>query len=98
MARELLPEWIQQFWTDSPTEYTRQDIFHLEPDSEVAVFLKYLMLNGFATLTIKVNGANLGTFNGSEPTEIDISVPVITYGTEMPNGGNPGDFYMRYLT
>lgn len=36
-----------QFWRGSPTAYTRDDIFHLEPLSENAVFLKYLaLLNG----------------------------------------------------
>lgn len=45
MSKEKVPDFILKFWRDSPTEYTRDDIFHLEPMSENAVFLKYIALN-----------------------------------------------------
>ncbi len=44
MSKENIPETIMQFWRDNPTPYTKDDIFHLEPESENAVFLKYLAL------------------------------------------------------
>lgn len=44
MPKNTIPETIQQFWRDSPTEYTLNDIKHLEPFSENAVFLKQLSL------------------------------------------------------
>ncbi len=45
MSKENIPEFMLQFWKDSPTVYTKDDIIHLEPFSENAVFLKYLALN-----------------------------------------------------
>lgn len=96
MAKENLPNFIKTFWADDPTDYTDDDIEHLEPDSEVAVFLKYLFENGFATLTIQKNGTTIDTYNGSGDVTINISVPNITYGTAAPSGGNEGDIYMRY--
>ncbi len=45
MPKETIPKFMLQFWRDSPTVYTRDDIFHLEPSSENAVFLKYIALN-----------------------------------------------------
>lgn len=44
MSKEDIPNFMLQFWRGSPTEYTQDDIFHLEPLSENAVFLKYLAL------------------------------------------------------
>lgn len=44
MSKENMPGFMLQFWRGSPTAYTRDDIFHLEPLSENAVFLKYLAL------------------------------------------------------
>lgn len=44
MSKENMPDFMLQFWRGSPTEYTQDDIFHLEPLSENAVFLKYLAL------------------------------------------------------
>lgn len=44
MSKENMPDFMMQFWRDSPTAYTRDDIFHLEPLSENAVLLKYLAL------------------------------------------------------
>ncbi|MGN1043523.1 MAG: hypothetical protein ACI4PR_01805 [Acutalibacteraceae bacterium] len=73
-----IPETIMQFWRDSPTEYSKEDIHHLEPDSEEAVFLKYLLENGFATLTIKLNGKALGSFNGQKETDVDVSLGTLT--------------------
>lgn len=47
MLKENMPDFMLQFQRGSPTAYTRDDIFHLEPLSENAVFLKYLaLLNG----------------------------------------------------
>ncbi len=47
MSKENIPDFMLQFCRGSPTSYTRDDIFHLEPLSENAVFLKYLvLLNG----------------------------------------------------
>lgn len=47
MSKEDMPEYMLQFQRGSPTAYTRDGIFHLEPLSENAVFLKYLaLLNG----------------------------------------------------
>lgn len=73
-----IPETILQFWRDSPTEYSKDDIHHLEPESEEAVFLKYLLENGFATLTIKLNGKTLGSFNGQKETDINIDLGTLT--------------------
>jgi hypothetical protein len=125
MAKKDIPRWIGEYWESAPTEYSKDDIKHLEPGSELAVFLKYLLLNGFetltlqvngetlatfngsnnvvanidgfATLTLEVNGEPLATFNGSDDATAEIKVPVVTYGTEAPSGGNTGDVYMRYL-
>lgn len=44
MSKENIPDFILQFCRGSPTAYTQDDIFHLEPMSENAVFLKYLAL------------------------------------------------------
>lgn len=44
MSKENIPDFMLQFESGFPTEYTRDDIFHLEPLSENAVFLKYLAL------------------------------------------------------
>lgn len=98
MPKENMPPWIVQFWSENPTEYTEDDIHHLEPDCQIAAFLKYMLEHGFATLTIQKNGDTIGTFNGSDLTTINITVPVITYGTDAPSGGNTGDVYMRYLS
>ena len=46
MSKEIFPKLILQFWSDIPTVYTKDDIYHLEPSSETAVFLKYLALIG----------------------------------------------------
>lgn len=47
MSKENIPDFMLQFCRGSPAEYTQDDIFHLEPMSENAVFLKYLaLLNG----------------------------------------------------
>ena len=73
-----IPETIMQFWRDSPTEYSKEDIHHLEPDSEEAVFLKYLLENGFAKLNIKLNGKILGSFNGQKETDVDVSLGTLT--------------------
>lgn len=73
-----IPEKIKQFWTDSPTKYTKSDIAALEPDSEIAVFLKYLLQNGFSTLTIQLNGDNIGVYNGGEPKTLNIKLGQLT--------------------
>ncbi len=44
MSKDTMPLWMQKFWSDKPTEYTKDDIFHLEPGSEKAVYLKILCL------------------------------------------------------
>ena len=68
-----------QFWRSNPTEYTKEDIHHLEPESENAVLLKYLLENGFAKLTIKLNGQEICSFNGQ--TETDANINLGTGGT-----------------
>lgn len=73
-----IPETIMQFWRNSPTEYSKDDIHHLEPDSEEAVFLKYLLENGFAKLTIKLNGKTFGSYNGKDDTDVDIKLGTLT--------------------
>ena len=73
-----IPETIMQFWRDSPTEYSKEDIHHLEPDSEEAVLLKYLLENGFAKLTIKLNGKEIGNFNGQTETDLNIELGTLT--------------------
>ena len=79
MAEPLhIPETIRQFWRDSPTEYSKDDIHHLEPDSEEAVLLKYLLENGFAKLTIKLNGKEIGNFNGQKETDLNIELGTLT--------------------
>lgn len=49
MSKNTMPRWIQPFWSENPTEYTKDDIFHLEPGSETAVFLKILCLKSGST-------------------------------------------------
>lgn len=44
MSKENIPNFLLQFWSENPTIYTKDDIFHLEPLSQEAVFLKYLAL------------------------------------------------------
>lgn len=44
MSKENIPDFMLQFWSENPTDYASNDIFHLEPFSENAVFLKYLAL------------------------------------------------------
>ena len=44
MPKENIPNWIIGYWTDNPTLYTSDDIFHLEPDSLSPVYLKFLAL------------------------------------------------------
>lgn len=79
MAEPLhIPGTIRQFWRDSPTEYSKDDIHHLEPDSEEAVLLKYLLENGFAKLTIKLNGKEIGNFNGQKETDLNIELGTLT--------------------
>ena len=73
-----IPETIIQFWRNNPTEYSKDDIHHLEPDSEEAVFLKYLLENGFARLTIELNGETIGTYNGKDDTDVDIKLGTLT--------------------
>lgn len=84
-----IPETIMQFWRDSPTEYSKEDIHHLEPDSEEAVFLKYLLENGFAKLNIKLNGKILGSFNGQKETDVDVSLGTLTI---QKNGETAGTY------
>ncbi len=67
-----IPETIKQFWRSSATQYTEDDIHHLEPESENAVFLKYLLENGFAKLTIKLNNETIDTYNGQKDTDLNI--------------------------
>lgn len=43
-SAENIPDFMLQFWSENPTDYTSDDILHLEPFSENAVFLKYLAL------------------------------------------------------
>ena len=69
-----IPETIMQFWRSNPTEYTKEDIHHLEPESENAVLLKYLLENGFAKLTIKLNGQEICSFNGQTETDANINL------------------------
>jgi hypothetical protein len=42
---ENWPEELKQFWSDNPTEYTENDIYHSEPESQSAQLLKYIALN-----------------------------------------------------
>ncbi len=44
MSKEDLPRWTDDFWSENPTEYTKDDILHLEPESEEATYLKYLLI------------------------------------------------------
>lgn len=69
-----IPKSIQQFWRDNPTQYSKEDIHHLEPESENSVFLKYLLENGFAKLTLKLNGKEIGSFSGKEETDLNIEL------------------------
>lgn len=73
-----IPETIMQFWRSNPTEYTKEDIHHLEPESENAVLLKYLLENGFAKLTIKLNGQEICSFNGQTETDANINLGTLT--------------------
>ena len=41
-----IPETIMQFWRNTPTEYSKDDIHHLEPDSEEAVFFNTYLKMG----------------------------------------------------
>lgn len=48
MSRDLknqnIPAAIKQFWSETATTYTHDDIEHLEPDGLSAIFLKMLIL------------------------------------------------------
>ena len=48
MPKEHIPNWIIGYWTETPTEYTSDDIVHLEPDSLSTVYLKSLALKSVA--------------------------------------------------
>lgn len=84
-----IPETIKQFWRDNPTEYSKDDIYHLDPDSENAVFLKYLLENGFATIVFKLNGKPIGEYNGGEAFNLDIILGNLTI---QKNGENLGTY------
>ncbi len=78
MSKEDLPRWMEEFWSDNPTEYTKEDLQHLEPNSENVAFLKYLVINGFAKLILRLNGKNKGEFNGSDDTIVDFDLGSLT--------------------
>ena len=78
MARENMPPWIIEYWTETPTEYTKDDIHHLEPDSVLAVFLKYWLENGFAPLIFKVNGKVVFEYNGGDAVDADLVLGNLT--------------------
>ena len=84
-----IPETIMQFWRSNPTEYTKEDIHHLEPESENAVLLKYLLENGFAKLTIKLNGQEICSFNGQTETDANINLGTLTV---QKNGSSVGTY------
>lgn len=89
MSKEDLPRWMEEFWSENPTEYTKDDIFHLEPGSEGAAYLKYLVINGFAKLTLQLNGKNKGEFNGSEEVTINLNLGNLII---QKNGETIGNF------
>ena len=84
-----IPENILQFWRDNPTQYSKDDIHHLEPNSENAVFLKYLLENGFAKLTLNLNGKEIGNFNGQKETDLNIELGTLTV---QKNGTTVGTY------
>ena len=84
-----IPETIMQFWRSNPTEYTKEDIHHLEPESENAVLLKYLLENGFAKLTIKLIGQEICSFNGQTETDANINLGTLTV---QKNGSSVGTY------
>ena len=88
-APKYWPETLRQFWSDNPTEYTKDDIHHSEPDSQISHLLKYLLENGFAKLTIKLNGEVIGEYNGGEPFDLDIALGTLTV---QRNGTNIGTY------
>ncbi len=56
MSKDTIPEFMRQFWSENPTVYTRDDITHLEPEGENAVFLKYLALINGGGGSTKIRG------------------------------------------
>ncbi len=67
LAEDTMPEWIQEFWRENPTEYTKDDISHLEPSNEASIFLKLLALNSSKTETLSLltqNNEQLMTADG----------------------------------
>jgi hypothetical protein len=73
-----IPKWLQQFWDENPTIYTEEDILHLEPSGLNAVFLKHLIESGHATLTLELNGVEIGSYNGKSSEDIDINLGTLT--------------------
>ena len=69
---------LLRVWQENWAEYSKDDIHHLEPTSEEAVFLKYLIENGFANLSIKLNGKDVGNFGGENGSDINIELGVLT--------------------
>lgn len=96
MANNTVPSWLEPFITADAYVALKAQIEQIDPQSREEALLKYIALRVFDTLTIKVNGTEVGNYDGDTPTEIDLDIPIITYGSGVPTGGSNGDVYLRY--
>lgn len=63
VSKETIPDWIQIYWTENPTHYTSNDIYHLEPGGLSAVFAKMLALkSGHTPITEGFLKTNTGGY------------------------------------
>jgi hypothetical protein len=66
------PEDLKQFWSDNPTEYSKDDIEHSEPSSQSAQLLKYIALGGGINTNQKI-----GTWNPTLVNYTDEAHPAV---------------------
>ncbi len=97
MPNNNIPDWLEPYISDDAYIATKEQIEDLDPQSREDIFLKYIALNlRTGSLSISINGEPIIEYNGEENKQLDLDIPVITYGTGAPSGGNNGDVYMRY--
>lgn len=98
MPNNNIPDWLKPYISDDAYIATKEQIEDLDPQSREDTLLKYIALNlgNNGTLIITVNGKTPTTYNGEQNASLNLEIPVITYGTGSPSGGDNGDVYMRY--
>jgi len=96
MANNIVPDWLSPFITEDAYVALKAQIEQLDPQSREEMILKYIALKQLEELIFEVNGTEAGSYDGSTETTINITVPVITFGSGVPTGGSDGDVYLRY--